>query len=208
MPMLRTSSSEMSQAGSTTDEVEVTLVALYTDRYVPKVRQPGPGSTWWTEAQAVRVYGPPPLGTLVVVEERYDDGGTLAPSWVLGFSPEGLRVQALDGHGTILQIIDYDIRGDRLWRWTTTMYTYPSTDRFFRQTAAVARVTSQFEPDGTGVVEFDDTSDSQVRVARMSDAPVDGFWADWPVFGEWEPLTDPNYGAPGSPEVPFSTLRA
>ncbi|GIG29854.1 hypothetical protein [Cellulomonas marina] len=182
------------------------MSALYTERYNARRHAPAGDLPWWTTDEARTRYAH--RQDLLVVEERHGDGGVLTPRWVLGITSQGIRVQTLDQHGSILQITDFDAREGRLWRWITTMYTYPAADRYFAQPDCTSVVTSRFEPDGTGEVEFKDKATAEVHVARMTDAPVGGFWAEWPVFGEWEPLTDPNYGAPGSPEVPFSKLRA
>ena len=66
--------------------------------------------------------------------------------------------------------------------------------------------TAKLEPDGTGYVDLSDKSKATVDRARLTDAPVSGFWLDWPEFGHWEDLTNPDHGlgdvpspAPGSP---------
>ena len=55
--------------------------------------------------------------------------------------------------------------------------------------------TSCFEPDGTGYIDFDDTSKEVVDRARFESAPlVANFWMDWPECGQRNGLTDPDYG--------------
>lgn len=56
--------------------------------------------------------------------------------------------------------------------------------------------TAEFEPDGNGYIEFKERSRRDVDVARMSEAPVSAFWMDWPEFGDWGRLADPDYGLP------------
>lgn len=100
------------------------------------------------------------------------------------------------GGGSVWRSIDYDVRDGRLWRWITTEYIYPDDSTFYWLNEHIHMYTAEFEPDGTGYVEFREKSRSDVDVARMTEAPVSGFWTDWPQFGNWDLLADPDYGLP------------
>lgn len=83
-----------------------------------------------------------------------------------------------------------------MWRWITTEYVYPDDEAFHPEFESTHMYTARFEPDGTGSIEFREESQQTVDVARMTEAPVSGFWMDWPQFGEWDQLADPDHGLP------------
>jgi len=114
----------------------------------------------------------------------------------------GVRAQYFAAHGgSIEQSADYDDRDGRLWRWITIRYIYPEDARFYEEFECSAMYTAHFEPDGTGYIDFEEGKDTVDR-ARMTDAPVSGFWLDWPAFGHWQDLADNNYGVPPGPTTP------
>ena len=124
-----------------------------------------------------------------------DADGRPRPAWAFGVGFRGVRVQFFTpGGGSIWREVDYDLRDGRLWRWVTTEYVYPDDERFYRRNRSTRIDTAKLEPDGTGFVDFNDKSKSTVDRARLTDAPVSGFWLDWPEFGHWEDLTNPDYG--------------
>ncbi|MBO3095619.1 hypothetical protein [Cellulomonas dongxiuzhuiae] len=179
---------------------------LYVGRWNVTLRQPIPGFGWLRPEEAALRYaykqGDLTLadrakGDLAVVDGTRDAEGQLRPRWVIGVGHTGVRVRFFTpGGGSIWRSTDYDAREGRLWRWITTEYVYPDDDTFHRQSESTHKYTAKFEPDGTGFVEFTDRSKPTVDVARMTEAPVSGFWMDWPQFGQWDLLADPDYGLP------------
>lgn len=168
---------------------------LYVGRWNTKLRRPIPGFDWLSPEEAARRYTSK-RGDLAVVEGYRDSDGDLRPRWVIGVAHNGARVRFFTPGGSIWRSTDYDAREGRLWRWITTEYAYADDDSFHRQNESVHMYRAKFEPDGSGFVEFTDVAISTVEVARMTEAPVSGFWMDWPEFGEWDLLADPDYGVP------------
>jgi hypothetical protein len=182
-------------AGQTPDGV------LYTLRWNAKRREPVPDSPWLDAEEAARLYAA--RDHFVAVDGARGPDGELRPRWVLGFGRRGVRAEFFTpGGGSVEQSTDYDDRDGRLWRWITVRYVYPDDTRFHREFDSVAMYTAEFEPDGTGYVDFTEKSKDTVDRARMTDAPVSGFWLDWPEFGRWQDLTDRDYGVPPETVAP------
>lgn len=179
---------------------------LYVERWNEMTRRPAGDFRWLSPREASQRYaykrGDLSLadvgrGDLDVLDGTRDADGQLRPRWAIGVGHTGVRVQFFTpGGGSIWRSTDYGAREGRLWRWVTTEYAYADDDAFHRRNEAVHKYTAKFEPDGTGFVEFKDKSKPTVDVARMSEAPVSGFWMDWPEFGHWDLLADPDYGLP------------
>ena len=119
--------------------------------------------------------------------------------WVLGFSASDnptVRAQFFTPSRSLWRLIDYNNIDGRLWRWITLDYSYPDDSRRYSQFECTALYTSVFNPDGTGVVKINDKSAPEISQTTVSDAPVDGFWLDFPQFGDWANLSNPEYGIP------------
>lgn len=166
-----------------------TTAALYTPRFNTTRKYPTPGSDWIDETAAAQRYDD---GRELVAVDPTRVDGELHPAWSIGFGAGGARVRFYTPGGSIRRTITYDLRDGRYWRWTTTDYTYPDDTRAYRLGDAVSRVTSMFEPDGTGTVDLPRENER----ATLEDAPVHGFWMDRPRFGHWDDLVDPEYGIP------------
>ena len=177
---------------------------LYAERW-NEVRRTAIRDSWLTENEARRRHIEGEL--FLAIDARRDDVGELRPRWVMGIGRSGVRVQFFTpGGGSIRRLIDYDARDGRLWRWITIDYVYPDDETFHEQFECRTMYTSSFEPDGTGTVDIDDKAKPMVDRARLTDAPVAGFWMGWPEFGHWDQLADPEYGVPpratGDPVAP------
>lgn len=186
---------------------------IYVERWHERRREPILGFRWLTAEDAEERYrrrrGDPDVaegagrGDLNVVDAAVRDAdGRPRPRWALGVGFRGVRVRFFTpGGGSIWREVDYDAREGRLWRWNTVEYVYPDDEHFYGQNKSTRIDIAKFEPDGTGYVDFNDKSKPTVDRARMTDAPVAGFWLDWPEFGHWQDLANPDYGLPpaGSP---------
>lgn len=176
---------------------------LYTSRWNAALRQPMPISPPWLGAEEAeeRWQTRTRAGELSIVDASVrDPDGRPRPGWSIGVGFTGVRVRFYTrGGGSIWRSVDYDDRDGRLWRWTTTEYVHPDDERFYRQDQATRIAIAKLEPDGTGYVDFNDKSKATVDRARLTDAPVAGFWLDWPEFGHWEDLANPDYGLGDDP---------
>ncbi len=166
---------------------------MYIERWNHQLRIPVPGSPILSVDEAAARYDR--KEPFVVVDGTRGDDGSHQPQWVMGWAHTGARMSFLNLHGSVWRLIDYDARDGRLWRWKTVDYTYASDDRYYAVNACTQKITSKFDPDGTGYIDFDDKSKEVVDRARFESAPiVANFWMDWPEFGQWNGLTDPDYG--------------
>lgn len=180
---------------------------LYAGRWNEHLRKPVKGYDWLTVEDAAARYAA--REAFVAVDGTRAPDGELRPGWVLGFGRQGVRARFFTPNGgSIEQSTDYDDRDGRLWRWITVRYLYPDDSRFYREFESVAMYTAEFEPDGTGHIDFEEKSKDTVDRARMTDAPVSGFWLDWPRFGQWEDLADRDYGVPPEQATPRSMRLA
>lgn len=169
---------------------------LYVERWNERRREPILGFSWLSVREAAARYAFK-REDLDVLDGTRGADGRLRPRWAMAVAHNGVRVRFFTpGGGSIWRSTDYDARAGRLWRWSTTEYVYADDEIFHRQSESTHKYTAQFEPDGTGFVEFTDRGKPTVDVARMTEAPVSGFWMDWPEFGEWDLLADPDYGLP------------
>ena len=169
---------------------------LYVERWNEMTRRPAGDFRWLSPEEAAQRYEDK-REDLAVVDGTRGSSGELRPRWVIGVAHNGVRVRFFTpGGGSIWRSTDYDAREGRLWRWITRGYVYANDDTYHWQNQSTHMYTARFEPDGTGSVEFKDKAKPTVEVARMTEAPVSGFWMDWPQFGEWGLLADPDYGLP------------
>lgn len=174
---------------------------LYVTAWNDMTRKPLGGGHRWLEVDEARARYDVSHEHIEVVEaSRRDHLDRPVPKWTISLTPGiGARVQFYTDAGSIWRLIDYDVIDGRLWRWITADYIYPDDDRRHNFRDATQMVTSEFRPDGTGTIDIDDKSQPEVARARLTDAPVNGFWLDWPTFGDWEHLNDPEYGIPSDP---------
>ena len=169
---------------------------LYTTRWVDTTHKPAPGHRWLSVDEARAAYqGRTPLETVDAVER--DEDGNPRARWVIAFGASGrVRVQFFTPGGSVQRSTDYDVINGRLWRWISRTFVYPDPDNRYMRSQAVRKITEKFRPDGTGTVEFDEKDDGILHTARLTGAPVNGFWLDRPEFGDWSNLTNPEYGVP------------
>jgi hypothetical protein len=174
---------------------------LYATRWNTTTRRPIVGHRWLEEGEARGIYESA-SGDFVVVDAAVrDEAGLPCARWVIGIGTSGgIRVRFFTPAGSIWRSTDYDVIDGRLWRWISRDYTYPDDARRYWRSESTFQIASQFRPDGTGTVDFIDHSKPDVDRARLTEAPVSGFWMDRPVFGQWDQLADPDYGIP--PETP------
>jgi len=174
---------------------------LYTTRWNTTTRRPIVGHRWLDEDEARGIYESGASMLEVVDAAVRDEAGVPRARWVLGLGPSGrVRAQFFTPAGSIWRSTDYDVIDGRLWRCISRDYTYPDNTHRYSQTDATMQIASTFHPDGTGTIDFIDHSKPDVDRARLTEAPVSGFWMDRPVFGQWDQLADPDYGIP--PETP------
>jgi len=174
---------------------------LYATRWSTKTRLPTPDSRWLEEDEARAIYESGASMLEVVDAAVRDEAGVPRARWVLGLGPSGrVRAQFFTPAGSIWRSTDYDVVDGRLWRWISDDYTYPDDARRYVEFESTGHITATFRPDGTGTIDFIDHSKPDVDRARLTEAPVAGFWMDRPVFGQWDQLADPDYGIP--PETP------
>ncbi|TFH68202.1 hypothetical protein [Cellulomonas sp. HD19AZ1] len=83
-----------------------------------------------------------------------------------------------------------------LWRHATIDLDYPDGERYYHRVRSTRRRKAPFEPDGHVRVEITDkTVDPGTRdVFTNDDMTVQSFWMTHPNFGEWDELTDPEFG--------------
>jgi hypothetical protein len=179
----------------------VTGPILYVTAWNDMTRKPlGGGHRWLDVDEARGRYDVSHERIEVVEASRRDHLDRPVPAWTIYLRRDvGARVQFYTDAGSTWRLIDYDLIDGRLWRSVTADYIYADDDRRHDFFEATQKVTSKFGPDGTGTIDIDDKSEPEVARARLSDAPVSGFWLDWPPFGQWDELSDPEYGIPSDP---------
>ena len=171
---------------------------LYTTRWVSKVRKPFPGHRWLTPDEAREAWESGSNLEVVDAAERDAEGNPIA-RWVLGTGPSGrVRAQFFTPGGSVWRSTDFDVIDGRLWRWISRTFVYPDQDTRYLRSQSTRMITEEFRPDRTGTVQFDER-DGMLHTAKLTDAPVDGFWLDRPQFGDWSDLTNPEYGVPPDP---------
>lgn len=173
---------------------------LYTTRWVDTTRKPAPGHRWLSVEEARDAWnaGYEARGLVTVVDAvKRDEDGNPRARWVIGGSSTGrVRVRFFTPGGSVQRSTDYDVIDGRLWRWISVTYVYPDQENRYYEFQTLRKITEEFRPDGTGTVEFDEKDESVLHTARLTGAPVSGFWLDRPEFGDWSHLTNPEYGVP------------
>ena len=169
---------------------------LYTTQWNSLTRRPVLRHRWLTVDEAREAYESGSTLEIVDAAQRDEEGNPIA-RWVLGTGPSGrFRAQFFTPGGSVWRSTDYDAIDGRLWRWISVTYVYPDTDTRYLQFQYLRMITETFRPDGTGTVKFDERGDDVIHTAKLTDAPVDGFWLDRPAFGDWTNLSNPDYGVP------------
>lgn len=172
---------------------------LFTTQWNDLTRRPIMGHRWLSEDEAKQRWdgGYDHTGIVSVIDaEARDQDGNPCPRWaVFGSATSPVRVRFFTAGGSIWRTIDYDEVDDRLWRWICVTFVYPDTESRYERNQAIRVVKEKFRPDRTGTVQFDER-DGMLHTAKITDAPVDGFWLDRPAFGDWSNLSNPEYGVP------------
>lgn len=118
--------------------------------------------------------------------------------WTFTVGASGnVRVAFFDRHGTHRRTIDYRAVDGMLWRRATFDLDYPDCERHYHRVRSTRRRKARFELDGHVRVEVTDkTVDPGTRdVFTNDDMTIPSFWMTRPSFGEWDELTDPEFGA-------------
>ncbi len=168
----------------------------YASAWNPTTGRPLAGHRWYTEDEARIAFD---LGAgldVVRVACKRDDGAVRA-WWVIGIAPGEapmVRVQWFTAGGSVVRMSDYDNLDGRLFRGRSISYEYPDDARRYYLFEAVRRESARFRPDGSLRAEQMVAAHGIDRFADETGQPVDGFWMDFPTFGDWELLGDVNYG--------------
>src|SRR5690606_8582973 len=166
---------------------------LYMNQWNPKLLRPMGEESYLEEAEA---------------RSRYETGGDAfevipEPDAVSGVPAWSMRVYTGDGSftvqhynaaGSISRITGFRLYDGRLFHDEVIDYFYPDQERRYKQFHATAHVTAYIKPDGTSKVISTNVEPGKETLEEYRGVPIDSYWAERPVFGEWEKLADPNYG--------------
>lgn len=130
-----------------------------------------------------------------VVDAETIEDGLPRPRWVIHTSAS-FGVDFFDVHGSIWRTVVYRWTDERLWRLTTTDYTYPDGEQRWDLPDATSEVEASVLPDGTGQLIVDDATAGTKSFSEFNVHDVPSRWLDVPEFGDWDALTDP--GPPAS----------
>lgn len=170
----------------------------YFDKWNQLLNQPILVSPYgWVEESAARHRYEESFEFFCVVNGGAGDG-VVVPEFVLGVSPgeEGpsIRVRFFTPGGAIYRTIDYKTVDGRLFKWIVRERTYPDLTSKFTLSQATSMVEGTFEPDGYGSVRFSDKSQPTTQFREFRGVPVDSHWMPIPAFGDWQNLTNPDFG--------------
>lgn len=129
-----------------------------------------------------------------VVDAETIEEGLPRPRWVI-HSSASFGVDFLDVQGSIWRTVIYRWTDERLWRSTTTDYTYPDGEQRWDLPDATLEVEAAVLPDGTGQLIVDDANAGTKSVSEFNVHDVSSRWLDVPEFGDWDTLTDPGRSA-------------
>ena len=166
----------------------------YTTRWNAKTGRPVAEHRWLDETEAREAFAAHSLEVVRVVKRRESDGAVRA-MWVMGLAYKaGVRVQWLNGKHSVWRLNDYQWLDGRLFRRVTVDYGYPDADRRYGLSECTAMRELVVLPDGSGHAVQDLKSEPTRLVAKFTDYRTYNLWIDYPEFGDWESLADPNFG--------------
>lgn len=148
------------------------------------------------------------------------DAATGVPAWSMRvYTGDGaFRVQHYNAAGSISRVTGFRRYDGRLFHDEVIDFFYPDQENRYDQSESTAHVTAYIKPNGTSKVISTNVEPGKETVEEYRGVPIDSYWAERPVFGDWEKLADPNYGdsaaqESGAPEAHeravemFSRLR-
>lgn len=171
----------------------------YTTGWSSGSRRPSPGHEWLDGPTARELYLGDEHGLFVVDASRLDEDGAPLPRWTIALSPtRSARVTFLDDRGSVWRTVDYLLTDGRLFRTSTDDYTYPDDGLAHDEFDALSHIRTVAQPDGTGGMTVTRAHGSRLDSAPLERVAVDGFWLDVPAFGDWDDLSDPEFGIPAT----------
>jgi len=166
----------------------------YTTRWNSWNGLPVADHRWLDEVEAREAFAAHGLEVVRVVKRRESDGAVRA-MWVMGLAYKaGVRVQWFNAKHSVWRLNDYQWFDGRLFRTVTTDYGYPDAEHYYDFFECTAMRELVVQPNGSGHAIQDLKSEPTQLIARFDDYRTDNLWIDYPEFGDWEPLADPNFG--------------
>jgi hypothetical protein len=162
-----------------------------------------------------------PIGSEPYLEEaeardRYENGGnafevipepdpaTGVPRWQMRVytGDKSFTVWHFNKYGTITRLVGFrsNIYGGRLFHDEVIDYFYPEegSDTYQIRSKSSSHITVYIKPTGTSKIIYTNVIPGQEYVEERRGVPIDSYWAERPVFGDWEALANPNYGDTGA----------
>jgi len=177
----------------------------YLGRWNYSLHKPVPDESWITEDEARSGLEAGVIRCDIVPAEVYtrrDETPRPSSPWVItafGGGATGFSVNFLTQHGSIRRIVDYDNVDGRLFMGSVIDYTYPDDARWYAQYDCTQLFYGILKPDGTGFLTINDKSRPTVERLSIDQIDVSGNWLDYPAFGDWHVLLDPDFGARPTP---------
>jgi hypothetical protein len=160
-----------------------------------------PDRRWLSAHEAQAAYDDEAGPSLKVVDGSSPMGEqAVRARWRIVFTPDHyVRVGWLDEHGSLLRESSYLPVGLRLFRTQITDWLYPDDrQRWLMYQALVVR-TLTIDPSGTmSIVHRSPGNPTFERETVALDDPS-GLWLEFPEFGHWEDILNPEHGLPGDP---------
>lgn len=167
----------------------------YATQWNSKTGRPTCGHKWLSETEARSLFERPAEIEVVRVKRRRESDGAVRAAWVMGFAGRaGVRVQWLNDKHSVKRVSDFDVIDGRLFRRVSVDYAYPDKEHWYSLAEATAMSALTVFPDGTGHARKHLTSEPTEFTAKIEGFPTDNLWIDYPEFGHWEALADPNFG--------------
>ena len=168
----------------------------YLGRWNQIMWQPILDEGWISEHEARAFYEQQSQAFSIVPAESRDAEGKVPAAWALTAWSEGVaqfEVEFFSPSGSTVRVIDYQDFGDRTFKWIVHDYTYADDKRCYSRSDCVLVERAEFNPDGTGSVLVNDSSEPTTTRFEADNIDVSGHWMDRPVFGDWTNLINPNY---------------
>jgi hypothetical protein len=148
------------------------------------------------EEEARRRYLERDHGFEVVPDEPRLGDGVAVPRFVIhAFTKDhSFNAEFRNPAGSVTRIVEWSWTDDRLFRHGVIDYRYPDAENRYNLNKSLSILTTYLKPDGTSTVIADDRVAREQTVAKFTDVPTSTYWMDRPEFGDWGPLTDPEYG--------------